>query len=275
MRQSSSAVETSLDVPPELEASVYHDNLVDDVEELSDAQLERSSNHFGIDEDIVNFESASDVSDNLDDGCLDAMAEDADAQMEALREEFANVGGKHAWGTKSDPWKGDEDPIDIGLMRMNQDAGGEELHDSMADTVLEQDVYYAQEERVVSKAESGPPLDIPKAKRRKPSKSPALASTTTTDDQLPLSSKKPTTTRRTKQAVPFYASLEENNARYGMDASGKRTPTRFQWWQRATSRDSRSKELARRALVTRRAPLVRRLMAHDYWYKPLKLYTEK
>lgn len=197
-------------------------------------------------------------------------------QSESMVRSVEDVRGKFTRGTKANPEKGEFDPQDIYAKETDLLAGGEQATLNLSEMIPDEDREQLRTLTAAKAVALNPsPPDQPKPKRRRSVKSAETADKGSDSDSASVAPKKPTTTRRTRQAVPLYASLEENSTRYGMDESGNRTPTRFQWWQRATSRDPRSKEAARRALVTRRAPLVRRLTAQEYWYKPLKLYTEQ
>lgn len=262
-----------------MEVHAQPDDVVEEHQPYSQAQLAEEARHrFHGDHDIQEFGDHAFDELQLDDiSELDDVGEYASEQEASTREEIQAMGGRFQWGTKQNLLKGFEDPMEIGTASLDQDAGGQEAQSVAWDITSQQDEHYAREDVEVPSTDEAPPaVAAAKAKRtpRKSSKSAETVADVTENDSAQKTAKKPSTTRRTRKAS-YPSSLEENHARYGMDASGNRTPTRFQWWQRATSRDPRSKQLAQRAMVMRKAPAVRRLTAEEYWYKPLKLYTEK
>lgn len=175
------------------------------------------------------------------------------------------------------------DPIEVDEMGMDQIGGGEDQLAFIRDFGIEADRIEEQERQ------SGPQIDQQAPPLRKTRKAKSgrrdttrLAETPGLDAPeharvQPEPDENASVTRSAKPSKPLPStpSSQERNARYGKDALGNSTPSRFQWWQRATSRDTKSKESAKQVMVMRKSPRARKLQTKDQWYKPLKLYTDK
>lgn len=278
-RKLSLVKETSVDVAP-VEAGDQNKHEFDDLPELTPTQLEKGPDLSVSYDEVTESDQGTSFdfpSHEEQEELLGLALDYAQEESERMSRSLRAIGGNYTRGTKSHPEKGNLDPRQILEMEMEMDAGGEDALSAMRDMISDADWHDGQGPIAVSKNEPEPsPVEPTKAKRtrRKSAKSAETTADVTKDDSGHATTKKPATTRRTGKAI-YPSSLEETNARYGMDAAGNRTPTRFQWWQRATSRDPRSKVMAKRVMATRKAPLVRRLTADEYWYKPLKLYTDK
>jgi hypothetical protein len=212
---------------------------------------------------------------------LDEIEDYAQAQNESTRQGIQDIGGKFARGTKANPTKGDLDPLDIETFALDQFAGEEDLIASIRDSGIEEVNFAEWEEDSSAQDILQPELgtaEIQSSSQKKPRKprQPKSSSKTQVGEDSSIASKPNVTSSPIANAAPF--SLDDQDkvdARYGVDSDGNLTPSRFQWWERATSRHAPSRQRAKRNTAVRKSPRVRRLTSKDYWYKPLKLYTEK
>lgn len=238
----------------------------------------------------------------------DAAADDADniesytpAQTDSIKRGIKDVNGRAARGTRDNPLMGDLDPLEVEMMGVDKLAGGEEqvgFVGFFTDEELEA-LMVAERARGGGSGSGdgdgdgeimldsvavgkGKVLSSSVLKRTPRAKSRPASNTNPHPTALPPPSSTFQPTRYPTPPPPSPAaalslslSSEDTGARYGTDSTGTPTPSRFQWWARATSRHPESLAEAKSVMVMRKSVGVGRLMSGERWFRPVKAYTEQ
>lgn len=199
----------------------------------------------------------------------------AQAQDESTRKGIQDIGGKPAWGTKTSPIKGDVDPLEIGKMGLDRDAGAEDSYALLRAIGIEEGI--SEERKSIYRPTVSGTDDVKPHQTKSCKKSHLeLSLDAEASEDYSMLPKSSATLSANPTSAPFSLDGKDKaGERYGVDADGNRFPSRFQWWERASSRHALSREIAKKITVMRRSPRMRKLQSKDYWYKPLKEYTDQ
>lgn len=250
-------------------------------EELAEGpQLDHSaveSADFDIDAAVISYQSALDA---IGSGPADS-EEYAPELIESMKATIQDIRGIPVRGTKTNPIKGNWDPVEIDSMAQDREAGAEDSHAILRDSETEEEIY---EERVKGSVRpdkqystvQGDKVEKPRTKKRRKASLLKISPEAEADGGISISSD-----MNVSPSVHSAAALTPQGGTEGVLAGshvvGEDNPplSRFNWWERATSRHALSRELAKRNTPLRRNPRVHRLQSKDHWYQPLKDYTDK
>ncbi|GHJ88617.1 hypothetical protein NliqN6_5019 [Naganishia liquefaciens] len=231
---------------------------------------------FDIIEAMIHNESAIDDVD-LGSDDLEDYAPELNVSM---RSTIQDIQGIPARGTKTNPIKGNWDPLEIASMAQDREAGAEDSHDILRN--FETEETYAERDEVTlplkEQSSSVQTIELKSSRSRRQRKARQLETSSTAGaDAYPLNVNAKTKTNTI--AGPAKTSTTEDDAVHvgaGLEVMLDQTCalSRFRWWERATSRHALSRTNAKKNTPMRRSPRVQRLNSKHRWYQPLKGYTD-
>lgn len=234
---------------------------------------------FDIDAAAISYQSALDA---MDSDPADS-EEYAPELIKSMKATIQDICGIPVRGTKTNPIKGNWDPVEIDSMAQDREAGAEDSHAILRNSETEEEIY---EERVKGSvrpdkqysAVQRDKVEKPRPKKRRKASLVKISPEAEADDGISISSG-----MNESPSVISAAALTPQGGTEGVLTGShvvgqhEDNPpfSRFNWWERATSRHALSRELAKKNTPMRRSPRVHRLQSSDHWYQPLKDYTDK